>query len=74
MYINSKKKSFWIYHHQNRIELHQQKIASLSRQLICSCSQYKSALRIGKQIAQRKNISFQEQFCPLLSAKFGMRK
>ena len=62
MYRNLKKQGFWIYHHQNRIELHQQQIASLSSQLICNCSQYKSALRIAKQIAQTKNISFQEAF------------
>ena len=65
MYRNSKKQSYWIYYHQDRIELHQQKITTLSNQLICNCSLYKSALRIGKQIAQTKNISFQEQFCQI---------
>ena len=65
MYRNFKKQSYWIYHHQDRIELHQQKIITLSNQLICNCSLYKSALRIGKQIAKTKNLSFQEQFCQI---------
>ena len=65
MYKNSQKQSFWIYHHQNRIELHQQKISSSSSQLICNCSLYQSALRIGKQIAQTKDIPFQERFCQI---------
>ena len=62
MYKNSKNNRFWIYENYNRIELHSQQIASFSNKLICNCRQYKSAVRIAKQIAKTRNISFQEVF------------
>ena len=62
MYKSSKNKNFWIYHRLDKIELHRQQLASFSHQLICNCRQYKSALRIAKQIATDRNISFQEIF------------
>lgn len=62
MYKSSKNKSFWIYHYNNTIEIHSQQIVSFSHQLICNCRQYKSALRIAKQIANARNVSFQEVF------------
>ena len=71
---HSKNRSFWIYQHHNRIELRRQQIASSSHQLICNCRQYKSALRIAKQVAQTRNISFEEVFIPNPLLKLSLLK